>query len=205
MPRWVPCPFYEDTHQVSDAGEVRSVRRAGVRSGMVLKPWVDPNGYVRVTVLGKTHKMHHLVLRAFDRGPEDGEETAHLNGTRHDNRVTNLCWKTPIENSADRVRHDSWSRGGRHGNAKLSDYNVIQIRKARAAGFAWKDIALDFPEVSLSTVVEAGNGATFCHLNKEHYHAVGRGLFGASRFGVRQYCRSSKTHISACSRYAGGH
>jgi hypothetical protein len=42
------------------------------------------------------------------------------------------------------VRHDQLARGERHGNAKLSRGDVVEMRRQRAEGRALKAIAGDF-------------------------------------------------------------
>lgn len=76
---------------------------------------IDKAGYPRVTlkVGGARHNylVHHLVLKAFVGPKPAGMECRHLNGNPADDRLENLKWGTPTENSYDTVRH------GRHQGA----------------------------------------------------------------------------------------
>lgn len=58
-------------------------------------------------------------------------ETRHLDGTRTNNQLDNLCWGTKVENTQDQVRHGTHAdnRGERHGHAKLTESIVILIRQ----------------------------------------------------------------------------
>lgn len=162
---WKPVVGFDLTHEVSSLGRVRSLRRPGVATTTILKPWFDARGYARVSPNCKTRKVHHLVLEAFVRVRAPGEECAHLDGNPSNNRLANLAWKTPIANSGDKFRHSTLSWGERHAAAKLSDNDVREIRRLRSSGQMWKDICCGYTHVSRSTVIEAGTGKTFRHLD----------------------------------------
>ena len=121
--QWKPIPGYEGYYEVSDSGRVRSVDRVHpykntsrrVR-GQIIADAKQKNGY-RMVVLWrdgrpKGHLVHRLVLTAFDRNPEPGEEACHENNQRDDNRVENLRWGTSTDNKIDQVRH------GTHKNSR---------------------------------------------------------------------------------------
>jgi NUMOD4 motif/HNH endonuclease len=106
--QWVPVRGYEGLYEVSDAGRVRSLPRAGTRGG-VLRHDVGNNGYpsVRLSRHGrKTHlAVHTLVITAFRGSRPDGQECRHRNGDPMDNRLENLVWGTSSQNSQDTVEH----------------------------------------------------------------------------------------------------
>jgi len=108
---WRPVPGYEGRYEVSDQGDVRSLRRPGVRGG-VLSSW-DVRGYRFIWLCANGDKkaigIHRLVLRAHV-GPETpGDQARHLNGVRHDNRLSNLAWGTASQNQRDTMTYDGWS------------------------------------------------------------------------------------------------
>lgn len=111
------------------------------------RPYVEPhelhgtlkNGY-RVVVLRKAHQshpwfVHRLVLVTFI-GPSLGREARHLNGNKLDNRLDNLAWGTRVENAADRELHGHTHhpRGERHGLHRLSNQDVLAIRRLGSLG-----------------------------------------------------------------------
>lgn len=115
----------------------------------LLRPSVrKASGYAFVGLVGGRGKrdvgVHRLVLEAFVGPCPAGMQTRHLNGVRHDNRLSNLCWGTPKENTEDRIRHGNHVAGERHAHAKLSDDRVKRLRAWRAAGMTWKQLAMEF-------------------------------------------------------------
>lgn len=129
---WKCVPETRGLYEVSDRGRVRRV------GGRVLRPQTQSRGYkfVTLSVDGESRQrlIHRLVLLAF-RGPApEGMEAAHANGARHDCRLANLAWKTPKQNAADKLRHDTNNGGERNGQSKLRVKEVHAIRQQLARG-----------------------------------------------------------------------
>jgi hypothetical protein len=121
---WRPVPGFLDRYEVSDLGVVRSIpsvshvksRWGGMRtvrrSGQILKPRALPSGYLRVSLSGRAEQyIHTLVLTAFVGIRPDGMQCAHLDGNPANNCLSNLAWKTPVENNADKELHGTVMRG----------------------------------------------------------------------------------------------
>lgn len=117
---WMPVRGWEDSYEVSDLGNVRSLPRTISRSdgstrrlkGRTLKPGRQKSGrdrYLRVGLCrgGKLHmeKVHHLVATAFHGEREDGMVCRHLNDVPSDNRAVNLAWGSGSDNQKDSVRN----------------------------------------------------------------------------------------------------
>lgn len=133
---WKPIPGFE-VYDVSDLGRVRTWSLKNRPGGRALNPrmmslGLNPQGYLGVTLWKNgqpfVRRVHRLVLETFVRLRRDGEECAHHNGIRTDNRLCNLRWATKVENMNDQRRHGTLVRGARCGAAKLTDQQVIQIR-----------------------------------------------------------------------------
>lgn len=104
---------------MSSLGNVRSLDRVITYSsgqkvnyaGVQLNPAPDRDGYLQVSLhrdgKSSTRKIHQLVLEAFDRPKPEGFLSRHLNNKRDDNRITNLRWGTPLENSRDLIEAGS--------------------------------------------------------------------------------------------------
>lgn len=139
--RWLPVPRYEGFYEVSDLGQIRSVLHMtsrGPRGGKLLAQFPDKDGYLRVNLsrIGVTRSIpvHVLVLRTFAGEPEPGQEGRHGPNGKRDNRLTELCWGTRLENAEDKRRDGTMARGERQGNASLTEDAIREIRRRRAAG-----------------------------------------------------------------------
>lgn len=104
---WRPVPECQARYEVSDHGDIWSFR-----AGRLLKPQVDPEGYLRIALTNDSGEqvsrfVHRLVALAFH-GPSNGLVTRHLDGDKLNNFEGNLKWGTVAENNRDIVRH------GRH-------------------------------------------------------------------------------------------
>lgn len=112
---WKPVPGYEGCYEVSDCGRVRSVDRevqhkdgsSTWRAGRMLKGTVDRDGYSLVGLHreghGRTMRVHRLVLLAFVGESMEGQYVCHENDVPGDNRLSNLRYGWPSDNSRDMV------------------------------------------------------------------------------------------------------
>jgi hypothetical protein len=152
--RPVPVPGYGDFYEVSNLGRVRSWkvkkyphRRAA--SPKVIKPNVLASGY-RVAHLQhdgqlECRTVHSMVLEAFVGPRPDGTEVCHNDGDPGNNSLGNLRYDTPAANQADRVLHGTDIRGEDHVLAKLTEPDVLEIRRRHQAGESIKSLARIFP------------------------------------------------------------
>jgi hypothetical protein len=108
------------------------------------------------------HMVHTLVARAHIGQRPAGMECRHGPEGSLVNRVDNLCYGTPMENAADKVRDGTANRGSRNPMAKLTEEMVSEIRRRRAAGVQQKTLAGDF-SVSRATISMVVNGKRWMH------------------------------------------
>jgi hypothetical protein len=146
---WRPISGFPD-YEVSSFGRVRRVVES--RNGhlpKVLKPSRSRDGYEIVTLSNgekPTRKqIGRLVCEVFHGAPPTPDhQAAHNDGNPSNNRVDNLRWATRTENMADCLLHGTRAmgsrhgrttkpertpRGSRHGGAKLTEQDVIEIKR----------------------------------------------------------------------------
>jgi hypothetical protein len=154
---WRPIKNWPN-YQASDLGRVRSNyvvgrrrtgRRAAQRTGewYLLKPAMK-KGYCVADLSRdgrrRSFTVGHLVLMAFVGPRPPGQEVRHLDGDPMNNRLSNLCYGTPLENSDDKRRHGTQPRGSRHYRAKLNEAQIAEIRRRRSAGETPTALAREF-------------------------------------------------------------
>jgi hypothetical protein len=127
MSEWRAVPGFEGWYEVSDVGEVRSLRvnRLAARAApRLLKTRVEPDtrGRNRVFVwLSQNDKLRkfpvaRLMLRAFVSEPPPGKPLArHLDDNATNNVLSNLAWGSRSDNAQDAIRNGRMARGDRHG------------------------------------------------------------------------------------------
>ena len=97
---WKDSVEYPELFQVSDCGEVYSKR-----SGLVLRQVLSRKGYCTIPsrVGGRDSrrlclKVHRMVANAFIPNPRNKPFVNHIDGSKINNRVSNLEWVTAWEN-----------------------------------------------------------------------------------------------------------
>lgn len=86
----------------TDKNKVRSNGRKDNRKGKKLKPAIDKDGYLRITLTNngkrKSYHVHRLVARAFLDNYDNKLQVNHINGIKNDNRIENLEMVTLQQN-----------------------------------------------------------------------------------------------------------
>lgn len=113
----------------------------------------------------KRCRVNRLVLNAFIGLPAVGEQAAHANGNRSDNRLCNLAWKTSKENNEDKRRHGTLLFGEKVVSSKLTTSSVLEIRRRAGLGELHTSIAKDFG-VSIATIGHVAKRKTWRHLGE---------------------------------------
>src|SRR5215217_4957929 len=97
MRKWTDIQGYEGIYQVSDSGEVMSVK-----DKFILKQFYTDKGYKRIALCKngehKKYFVHRLVARGFVPNSLNKPFVNHVNGMKDDNRAENLEWCTSSEN-----------------------------------------------------------------------------------------------------------
>jgi len=128
----------EKSHLISKNGKVMSCLSA---KPCVLKPKYDGKKYAFVN-LGvqnnhyRNRKIHRLVAETFIPNPENKPQINHIDGDKANNSVENLEWVTQSEN----IRHAFLlglikpQKGSKQAQSKLTESDVLKIRKTYCAG-----------------------------------------------------------------------
>lgn len=163
---WRMCPSWPE-YEVSDEGLVRRVVPRKGHFG-VRKSYRTAGGYLYLVMRGGGERqavaVHRLVAEAFLGPPPPGRpHVAHRNGDKTDNRVSNLRWSSRSENESDKVGHGVSNRGTRHYMSRLTEHDVLEMRRAASAGMGSVSLAEQFG-VSRQAVTSAVRGRSWAWL-----------------------------------------
>lgn len=134
---WQPIIGYEDLYEASNLGNIKSIPRERTPKGeRVLKPAPTSKGYLTVNLysgvspkVSKSFLVHRLVAQAFHKNPNNYRYVCHKDGDKLNNQSENLYWGTAQMNEADKVRHGTNTIGSRNPKAKMTEDDVLEIRK----------------------------------------------------------------------------
>lgn len=153
---WRDVVGYEGRYKVSDIGRVKSVPRAfkmkdgrnnTIKKELLMKFKVDKDGYFKVGLRKEGKQrfffVHRLVAQAFINNPNFKPQVNHIDGIKNNNSVSNLEWVTHQENRTHAAENglvpDQW--GCKNPNVKLTESDVILIRKLRKKGVSYAEIS----------------------------------------------------------------
>ena len=164
---WKPIPNHPG-YEVSDLGEVRSWRPKNGRGGLAseprmltILPFAD-SPYLRVSITGKTRRVHQLVLEAFVGPRPTGHLVMHLDDDPTNNALTNLRYGTQQDNLDDMVTKGRSCKGEAHPKALVNDElrsTIITAAKQKQYYGGMLEVAadLDLPVNTIKRVVENYN------------------------------------------------
>jgi hypothetical protein len=96
-PNWVTMKHYPD-YEI-DASYPHRIRKISNRK--VISESLS-GGYVQVHLNLKMHNKHRLIALQFIPNPKRLLEVDHINRVRTENRIENLRWSSPSQNSNNR-------------------------------------------------------------------------------------------------------
>lgn len=118
---WKDIPNFEGSYQISDKGQVKSLRRVVTGGGSfpvknisekMLKPFLSgdktmyPTVHVHKDGVKTKLKVHKVLLEIFKGPPPTPEHVArHLNDVPTDFRLENLEWGTQSQNMLDKFKN----------------------------------------------------------------------------------------------------
>lgn len=165
---WKTIPGFPEHYEVSDDGQVRTWLVRGSKkvsdNPTAMVGWFM-HGYPAVLlrdVHGKRKcvRVHQAVLLAFVGPCPPGQEARHLDGSRTNNRLDNLKWGTPKENSDDKREHGTMVTGEQTVTAKLQASDVVAIRALLRRGYGLDFIGSMF-DISKRMVARIRDGLSW--------------------------------------------
>ncbi len=176
---WRAVAGYEGLYEVSNQGRVRSLARVVRKSdgtkqtyaGRILRSAVTAGGY-RIVALSRggktvTKTVHRLVATAFLPRADERDVVNHINFDRADARVENLEWVTQAQNCRHTISAGRWlaprCRGEDAGCAKLTERDVVAIRREFALGASMRSLGLKYGVTGMS-IKRVVTGMTWSHI-----------------------------------------
>lgn len=138
---WKDIVGYEGYYQVSNYGRVKSLERCVTHSRKgkefirerILKQHINKYCFVVLSKNGFTTNktVHRLVAIAFIPNPLNLPEVNHNNpdGDKTDNREWMLNWADREGNNTHAMENNLKPKGIEHGRSKLTEKDVLEIRK----------------------------------------------------------------------------
>lgn len=165
---WRDIAGYEGIYEVSSFGRVKSHKRIGKRGPDGCLKHRPHRGYPYVNLRknnqARAFSVHRLVLETFVGLRPPGLEGTHLNGIKADARLSNLRWRTKLENEQDKALHGHKPLGERHHMAKITDRQREEIaRSDLATRILASQYTLSYASIQKIRRKARQKGLTECH------------------------------------------
>jgi len=120
-------------YEISSMGRVRRI--SGGRHPLPFFPKIHQHhtGYTYVHLISGENitflMIHRAMMKAFVLNPDTKKQVNHINGVKDDNRLENLEWVTPKENSSHAIKTGLHKNGTmRHGSWRTVNYKKCRCQ-----------------------------------------------------------------------------
>ena len=160
---WKPITDYEELYQISNLGNVKSLKR-----GKNLKSWIC-KGYKQVRLckdgVCKTYYIHRLVALTFLINPLNLKQVNHIDGIRNNNTEKNLEWCSCLDNIIHSYKVLKTKLGENHPRATLKEQEVLKILDLLEKKTSQTEIAKIF-NVSKYVIFDIKRGKSWSYLKE---------------------------------------
>lgn len=105
---WKDIKGFEGKYQISNCGRVKSLKRSGRKLEKILILTLGKRGYWTIGLYNKQkvkrRPIHRLIAETFIPNPLNKREVNHKDSDKLNNKIENLEWVTPSENSKHAVK-----------------------------------------------------------------------------------------------------
>jgi hypothetical protein len=166
--RWLDITGFNGKYQVSNLGRIKGPY--GLRKFSKTR-----DGYHRIVLYLTQNKkctinLHKIVAGLFIPNPNNKPSINHINGIKTDNRMVNLEWVTPKENTQHAIKLGliSIDPSIRRTSAKLSKGNVLEIFNSQERQI---DLAKKF-DVSKMTINDIKTGRCWSDVTGKYFYRM---------------------------------
>lgn len=151
----------DQMYEIYENGDVYSYH-----SNKFLKPFIDKDGYLRVTITyNKRYRkkfIHRLVAQAFIENPEEYSIINHIDGDKKNNWPENLEWCTHSHNTkhAYRTGLKKNTKGSESVLSKINKRDLPKLREDIKNGMSYEDISEKY-QISTTLISMIKNGKRY--------------------------------------------
>lgn len=174
---WKQIPGLEGLYEASSFGRIRSLDRLSISktgtvryfSGKIISEQWTNRRYADLSIANngsvKIMKVHRLVAMAFIPNENGFSEVNHIDGNRRNNSPDNLEWVTRKQNNDHAISSGLKPpvKGSHHGNSKLNESQVAEIKQLLSSGSSGREIARAF-HISPTTVCRINRSNSWRHV-----------------------------------------
>lgn len=128
---WKPVIGFDGLYEVSNLGRVKSIK---FNKEKILKPQDNGRGYLTVHIRNfeydKKHYIHRIVAETFLEKKDGKNEVNHIDCNKNNNCLNNLEWCTKEYNFIHKMINQRQPKGEESGNSKLTEKDILEIRKS---------------------------------------------------------------------------